>query len=336
MAQTIKIRETVYQNVPSVEIPLSPGPGNAEFYDTSDATMTSGGQMLSGVSAYANGVKYSGSITTNTGTDVTVSGATVTVPSGYYGSEVQKSVTSGSVTAPATITGTSASVSTGSNTLTLTKTISVTPSVTTAGYISSGTAGNSSVSLTASVTTKAAATLQPGTSAVTIASGKIFLKADGSIATGTASGGGGIGLTLIDTHTLTLDNYKTTTAANFTSYNITGFDRDKILYVRIRNGTPWTNGTYYGSDSFVRLQPSSSNTTYARFDYPINYYHNGGNPRGASNGSYGIFPYQLTYETGELIIRDRYNSSYTQTLDGTYTIKCYVMDNPVDNPFDTL
>ena len=171
MAQTIKIRETVYQNVPSVEIPLSPGPGNAEFYDTSDATMTSGGQMLSGVSAYANGVKYSGSITTNTGTDVTVSGATVTVPSGYYGSEVQKSVTSGSVTAPATITGTSASVSTGSNTLTLSKTISVTPSVTTAGYISSGTAGNSSVSLTASVTTKGAETLQPGTSAVTIASG---------------------------------------------------------------------------------------------------------------------------------------------------------------------
>lgn len=77
----------------------------------------------------------------------------------------------GSVTAPSSISGTSATVSTGTNTLTLTKTVSVTPSVTTAGYISAGTAGNSSVSLTASVTTKAAATITPGTSNQTIASG---------------------------------------------------------------------------------------------------------------------------------------------------------------------
>lgn len=81
------------------------------------------------------------------------------------------SVAAGSVTAPSTISGTSASVSTGTNTLTLTKTVSVTPSVTTAGYISSGTAGNASVSLQASVTTKAAATYRAGTSDQTIASG---------------------------------------------------------------------------------------------------------------------------------------------------------------------
>ena len=46
----------------------------------------------------------------------------------------------------------------------------MTPSVT-AGYISSGTARNSSVSLTASVTTKAAATITPTTTNQTIASG---------------------------------------------------------------------------------------------------------------------------------------------------------------------
>lgn len=62
-------------------------------------------------------------------------------------------------------------MSTGTNTLTLTKTVSVTPNVTTAGYISSGTAGNASVSLTASVTTKAAATITPSKNAQTIASG---------------------------------------------------------------------------------------------------------------------------------------------------------------------
>lgn len=80
------------------------------------------------------------------------------------------SVASGSATAPSTISGTAATVSTGTNTLTLTKTVSVTPTVS-AGYVSSGTAGNSSVSLTASVTTKAAATITPTTSNQTIAAG---------------------------------------------------------------------------------------------------------------------------------------------------------------------
>ena len=170
MAQNVKIRDVVYQNVPSVEIPLSPGPGNAAFYDTSDATLDSGDKMLSGNTAYANGTKYTGSIVTKTSSDLSASGATVTVPAGYYASNASKAVSSGSATAPASISGTSASVSTGTNTITLSKTISVTPTVS-AGYVSSGTAGNSSVSLTASVTTKAAATITPGTSAQTIASG---------------------------------------------------------------------------------------------------------------------------------------------------------------------
>lgn len=115
---------------------------------------------------------YVGSgITRRSSSDLTASGATVTASAGYYASQATKSVTGGSVTAPSSISGTSASVSTGTNTLTLSKTVSVTPNVTTAGYISSGTAGNSSVSLTASVTTKAAATITPGTSNQTIASG---------------------------------------------------------------------------------------------------------------------------------------------------------------------
>lgn len=170
MAQNVVINGVVYSNVPSVEIPLSPGPGTAEFVDTSDATLDSGAKMLNGVTAYANGTKYTGSITTKTSSDLSASGATVTAPAGYYASSASKSVASGSATAPSTISGTSATVSTGTNTLTLSKTISVTPTVS-AGYVSSGTAGNSDVSLTASVTTKAAATITPTTSSQTIASG---------------------------------------------------------------------------------------------------------------------------------------------------------------------
>ena len=139
--------------------------------DTSDATLNSGAQMLSGVTAYANDTKYTGTIETKTSSDLSVSGATVTVPSGYYATQATKSVTSGTATSPTSISGTSASLSTGTNTLTLSKTISVTPRITTAGYVSSGTAGNTSVSLTASITTKGAATITPSTSDQTIASG---------------------------------------------------------------------------------------------------------------------------------------------------------------------
>ena len=98
----------------------------------------------------------------------------INIPPGYNGAGayyVISAVPNGSVTAPSSISGSSATVTTGTNTLTLTKTVSVTPNVTTAGYVSSGTAGNASVSLTASVTTKAAATITPGTSNQTIAAG---------------------------------------------------------------------------------------------------------------------------------------------------------------------
>ena len=169
MAQNVVINGVTYSNVPSVDIPKSTS-GTASFYDTSDATLDSGDKMLSGNTAYANGTKYTGTIVTKTGSDISASGDTVTVPAGYYSTQQTKAVSAGSATAPATISGTSASVSTGTNTLTLSKTISVTPTVS-AGYVSSGTAGNSSVSLTASVTTKAAATITPTTSNQEIAAG---------------------------------------------------------------------------------------------------------------------------------------------------------------------
>ena len=113
------------------------------------------------------------SLQEKTNINPTTSSQTITADSGYDGlSSVQiNAMPSGSVTSPASISGTSASLTTGTNTLTLSKTISVTPQVTTAGYVASGTAGNSAVSLTASVTTKAAATITPTTTNQTIASG---------------------------------------------------------------------------------------------------------------------------------------------------------------------
>lgn len=102
----------------------------------------------------------------------TTSQQSITADAGYtgLGTVTVNGIPSGSATAPASISGSSANIATGTNTITLSKTVSVTPEVS-EGYVSSGTAGNSSVSLTASVTTKGATTYTPTTSNQTIAKG---------------------------------------------------------------------------------------------------------------------------------------------------------------------
>lgn len=102
-----------------------------------------------------------------TSSDLTVSGATVTAPAGYYATTASTAVASGSAKPAATISSTGATLSTSSNTITLTKNVTNTP-VVTAGYVASGTAGTSSVSLSATVTLQGATTYYPSTSDQTI------------------------------------------------------------------------------------------------------------------------------------------------------------------------
>ena len=86
--------------------------------------------------------------------------------------QVALTVPAGQISVPSSLSATSATVSTGTNTLTLTKSsVTNTPTVSTAGYISSIASSSSSISLTASVTTKGATTYTPGTTNQTIASG---------------------------------------------------------------------------------------------------------------------------------------------------------------------
>ncbi len=129
---------------------------------------------------------YVGSgVTQRTSSDLTASGATVTAPSGYYSSSATKTVASGSATPASSISATGATVSTGTNTLTLSKSVSNTPTVS-AGYVSSGTAGNSSVSLTASINTRSSSDLSVSGATVTAPAGYYASAASKAVASGTA------------------------------------------------------------------------------------------------------------------------------------------------------
>lgn len=123
--------------------------GIGELTNVEDTTATAGDVLNTKYFYTAAGVKTQGSIASKSSSDLEVSGATVTVPSGYYSSNASKSVDSGSATTPATTISVTPSISLNASTGVITasnsKTQNVTPSVS-AGYVSSGTAGTITVS----------------------------------------------------------------------------------------------------------------------------------------------------------------------------------------------
>ena len=88
MAKNVIINGVTYNAVPEVQIPTSDG-GTAGFYDTSDATLDGGGSMLDGVTAYANGVKYTGTIASKAAATYTPTTSDQTITSGQYLSGAQ-------------------------------------------------------------------------------------------------------------------------------------------------------------------------------------------------------------------------------------------------------
>jgi hypothetical protein len=113
-----------------------------------------GADILSGKEAInQNGKKISGTIATKTSDNLTVSGATVTVPVGYYASQATKSV--------ATATQATPSITVDSNG-------KITASATqTVGYVTAGTKSS-----TKQLDTQAAQTITPGTADKTIAAAR--------------------------------------------------------------------------------------------------------------------------------------------------------------------
>lgn len=119
-----------------------------------------------------------------TSSSVTVSGATVTVPNGYYSSQVSKSVSTGTAGTPTATKGTVSNHA-----------VSVTPSVTNStGYIAGGTKTGTAVSVSASE-------LVSGTKSITANGAGIDVTNYSSVDVNVSGGGG-----TTETCTVTIDN----------------------------------------------------------------------------------------------------------------------------------
>lgn len=233
-----------------------------ESQQTETITYGSGYDGLSSVDITVGAISssYVGSgITRRDSSDLSATNATVSVPSGYYAANASKAVSSGSVTAPSSISGTGATVSTGTNTLTLSKTVSVTPNLTSAGYISAATAGNSDVSLTASVNVRTSSDLTASGATVTAPSGYYASQASKSVDSMT--------LPTSASSTGTGTNKATIGRSTSNQYiNIpTGYNSSAAYYTvsAVANGTAGTPTATKGtvSNHSVSVTPSVTNTT---------------------------------------------------------------------------
>lgn len=166
--------------------------------------------------------------------------------------------------------------------------------------------------------------------AADVASGKIFLAADGTITTGTSSGGGGSSPwkhILTQEVSVTTSSTSAATAATLQcgSEIVTA---DKIVWVHVRDKAGPRAGYFYGTDSYFANTYKANNAT-TTFQTPaveiLRF--TTSSVFAASAAAYGVWGYSIS-RTGALVIRQRYNSGSTLTIDGTYVVDVYTLELP--------
>lgn len=154
-------------------------------------------------------------------------------------------------------------------------------------------------------------------------------------------GGGGSSYTLIGTDEVTA-NTTSTTAAKITTIQFDSelYTADTFIYVKIRDKAGKRSGYFYGSDTFylnvyaakkasssltsvgpiilysfdsngnIKMSPTTSNNVYSN-----------------ASSAYGVYAQALTASYG-INIYQKYNSTNSGTINGTYTVEVYFLKWP--------
>ena len=164
-----------------------------------------------------------------------------------------------------------------------------------------------------------------------VASGKVFLAADGTITTGTSSGGGGSSswTKVAETsYQVSTTSTSVETVATWDTGSSELWTDDKWVYIRIRDTEGKRAGYFYGTDNFFIKSVSArfvtsvdSSGVYANVTYN-------------TNGGYGVYV-DTIYSDGRIRIRSRYSGSSSRTINGTYKVEVYLLDPPTGAPIFT-
>ncbi len=167
-----------------------------------------------------------------------------------------------------------------------------------------------------------------------VASGKVFLASNGTVTTGTASGGGGTDrLVLLQTTAIGSLSTSSTSAADtgktVSLASTTGWQNYDLLVVDISVDTT-TNGRHTSTVSLVLLTGTSNVSTKNTYTVGSNKWNSKLGSTGTastrqSTTAYGVYinGASVSSNTLTLTVYYRYNSNSTGTLNGTYTARVY-------------
>lgn len=165
-----------------------------------------------------------------------------------------------------------------------------------------------------------------------VASGKLFLAADGTITTGTSSGGGGSSWEFLGSKTL---NVSTTSTSESQVGNIyipslasDIYTSTAVLWVRVRDLNGKRAGYFYGSDT-IFVNSNAANGSTSSFDGCANSVISvtSGGGYSTTYGRYGVYAKQVA-SNGQINIFRRYNNNYSKTINGSFEIKAYRLALP--------
>ena len=169
--------------------------------------------------------------------------------------------------------------------------------------------------------------------AADVASGKYFYTAAGVRTAGTSSGGGGGGLAKIATESLgTISTSSTNAADTGQKLSITGFDEYDLL-VCICHTSPHTNGRHVATVRLLSFAATSNVSTKTSAVIATSTQHyklssSGTLSERTGTTPYGVYVNAATILTGDprtltLTIYQRYNSTSTGTINGSYVLDVY-------------
>ena len=249
----------------------------------------------------------------------------ITADTGYTALDMVtvEAVPAGVATAPALISVSSATVNTVGGLFVLSASTSVTPDITTAGYISSGTAGTSLITMQADIAIRSSSDVTASGTTVTIPAG-YYAQA----VTKTVSGSG-IGTLLKTTSLGSLSTSSTSSTDTGKTMTLTGYNDYDLLIVDVSVDT-LTNNRHTSTVSTVLLTGTSNVNTKNTYTVGSNKWNSKLNSSGTgstrqSTSAYGIYVNAATVSnsTMTLTFYYRYNSNNTGTINGTYTARVY-------------